>query len=174
VEATQPAVRREPWFAVNLSLFLPGLGHFYAGRRARGLWCIATLAVLSATAVFLLLSPGGSTWGVVGAVSLQLLLQVLAAVDAHRRVRLANDVPFESERRSTKDPWFAVLLSRLLLPGVGHLYLGRRGHGILLLLAASFLLAISGRLPTANLLLAVLIGFACFDVYRSAPAQRDA
>jgi signal peptidase I len=170
VEEAQPAVRREPWLAANLSLVLPGLGHFHAGRRALGVWCIVAFAVLSAAAFASFLSPEGSTWSGIVVVSLLLLLRVLAAVDAHRRVRLANDVRFESERRSNKDPWLAVFLSLWLLPGAGHLYLGRRLRGVLFVLTAIVLATSRFDSP----FWAVLGCFAGLDAYRSAQVGRDA
>jgi signal peptidase I len=174
VQDAPQRVPREPWLAANLSLFVPGLGHIHAGKRTRGAWCLVALAGLWAIGVGSLLSPGGSTWVLIAAGALLALLQVLAAFDAHRLARLANDAQFESERRATRDPWLAVLLSRLFIPGVGHIYLGRRLAGVLLLVASVALLAMPDSPPIASLLVALLLGFACFDAYRSSPVRREA
>ena len=46
---------REPWLAAALSLFLPGLGQYYAGRKARGLaWFSGSLITLAGTIAWVL------------------------------------------------------------------------------------------------------------------------
>lgn len=52
--ALGPVRKRKPSTAVNLSLFLPGLGQIYCGALARGLLQLSSLAALIVAAIFLL------------------------------------------------------------------------------------------------------------------------
>lgn len=122
---------KEPWFAVNLSMFFPGIGQIYSGNVRRGIVLIISYILLSGGG--LLFSPTGGT-----EIDLVLLFATIAVYiwnlfDAHRCARKANNRSFEELRKTTKDPWLAVFLSRIL-PGIGHIYLGKAGIGILLVI----------------------------------------
>jgi signal peptidase I len=126
---------KEPWFAVNLSMFFPGIGQIYSGNVRRGIVLIISYILLSGGG--LLFSPTGGT-----EIGLVLLFATIAVniwnlFDAHLCARKANNRSFEELRKSTKDPWLAVFLSRIL-PGIGHIYLGKAGLGILLLIIFIF------------------------------------
>jgi signal peptidase I len=87
--STPPSVGREPWLAVVLSLFAPGLGHLYSGRLVPGLVLflasllfvplVVTAALLPpATAVLVALLAAGV--GVIG-------VYIHAALGAYRAAR---------------------------------------------------------------------------------------
>jgi signal peptidase I len=134
--AAEPKRReaREPWQMVLLSLLWPGLGQLSLGQTKRG-WTLLLLAdALAASALWELLSPGGSIGLGIALGAAEFLLSLWNLFDAHAQARALNSSEFEAERRGRKDPWLAVTLTHLL-PGLGHFYLGRIGRGILLLLA---------------------------------------
>ncbi|OHB82174.1 MAG: signal peptidase I [Planctomycetes bacterium RBG_19FT_COMBO_48_8] len=72
-----------------------------------------------------------------------------------------------------KEPWLAVFLSKLI-PGLGQIYIKKRLLGIVLIIAAGFLLAVGIKYP---LLCVVLLSFfsmpICYHAYISAPIRRD-
>jgi len=125
---------REPWLAATFSWLFPGLGHLYAGMRARGVCLLIMALVLQA----LLIDSGISirvplwTFLLVGLMG-NIILPIWAARDAFISTRAWNTGSFEKERTTGKDPWLAVFLS-VLLPGVGHLYLHRWLIGAFLIL----------------------------------------
>jgi signal peptidase I len=51
---------KEPWLAVNLSMFWPGIGQIYSGKVIRGCIFIASQIVLSGLGRWLFLSPTGN------------------------------------------------------------------------------------------------------------------
>lgn len=116
---------KNSWFAVNLSMFFPGIGQLYAGERLKGIGFIVSGLVLIASASWSIFSATGNT--VTGLICLLLfaIAYTFNLFDAH--ACLSQSVPmhkFEKIPRINKDPWFAVLLSRIL-PGLGQLYTGQ-------------------------------------------------
>jgi signal peptidase I len=121
---------KEPWLAVNLSLLLPGAGQFYTGSWIRGAVLLTVWGVCMGSAAWMLTSriPGYVPLAMTG---------VGAAVwgyslsNAHRLARQLNTKNMERKRHVAKDPYLAAFLARLL-PGAGHLYLGRGGTALAL------------------------------------------
>ena len=112
---------KEPWLAVNLSMFFPGIGQIYSGNVRRGIILIISYILLFGIGGWLIFSPTGDT-----RIGLVLLLATLPVniwnlFDAHRCARKANNRSFEELRKTSKDPWLAVFYSRIL-PGIGHIY----------------------------------------------------
>ena len=155
---------KEPWFAVNLSIFFPGIGQIYSGNVRRGIIFIISYILLIGIGGWLFLSPTGDT-----GIGLVLLLATIPVniwnlFDAHRCARKANNRSFEELRKTSKDPWLAVLLSRLL-PGMGHIYIGKAWLGILLLI----IVIVSSLLPLASIIAYCLI---TYHAYIAAPGRR--
>src|SRR4028118_679 len=155
---------KEPWFAVNLSMFLPGIGQIYSGNVTRGIVLIISYILLIGIGGWLIFSPTGET--VIGFV---LLLATIAVniwnlFDAHRCARKANNRSFEELRKTSKDPWLAVFLSSIL-PGIGHIYIGKTWLGILLLI----IFIVSSLLPLASIIASCLI---TYHAYIAAPGRR--
>lgn len=121
---------KEPWLAVNLSMFWPGIGQIYSGKVRRGWILIASQILLLSSGLWLLISSTGNA--LIGLIVLlgSGLINLWNYFDAHRCAREANSASFEQLRKSSKDPWLAVLLSRII-PGLGHLYLNHIWLGIL-------------------------------------------
>jgi signal peptidase I len=112
----------EPWLAVNLSMFFPGIGQIYAGEKMKGLGFIGSEVLLIAIASWSIFSPTGNT--VTGLICLLLavavyigsLFDAFACANKQLEGNATEKIP-----RSVKNPWFAVFLSRIL-PGLGQLY----------------------------------------------------
>ena len=157
---------KEPWLAVNLSLFLPGMGQFYAGQP---FWGVILLLLFAALIIFsgwsLLADQGNAALGLL-LLLLTFPLSVSSMIAAYIGTRGQNSSTFESKRTSQKDPWMAVFLSRIV-PGVGHFYLKQwlKGLGVF----AAFM-AVSLVNPIVSTL--VLAAIAYFT-YISAPARRE-
>lgn len=114
--------RLDPWLGVNLSMFWPGLGQFYAGRWAMGLGLLVTEGLLLAIAAWSIFSPEGDT--LTGLIFLTTaialygfnLLEVLLGIIAVNPSAYPEKIP-----RRHKNIWFAVVVTRVL-PGLGHFY----------------------------------------------------
>ena len=114
--------RLDPWLGVNLSMFWPGLGQFYAGQWGLGLGLLLTEGLLLAIAAWSIFSAeGDTTTGLIfftaaialyGFGLLDVLLSIVAADP--------NAYPERIPRRH-KNVWFAVVITRVL-PGLGHFY----------------------------------------------------
>lgn len=125
---------KEPWLAVNWSMIFPGLGHIYAGKPLQG-WSIAfAYLALFVLSIFSVITAQDT--GVLGfcAIALFLLLGFGSWISAYRTAIHANDEAFENSRKTLKDPWLAVFLSRFIL-GAGHLYMGKWILGSILMVA---------------------------------------
>ncbi|MEQ8957942.1 MAG: signal peptidase I [Coleofasciculus sp. C2-GNP5-27] len=115
---------KEPWLAVNLSLFFPGIGQLYAGKIIRGHSLIITQVGLYALSGWLILSQLGNIFIGVILLMATFALSIWGIVDAYDCAKKVNPPSFEKSRTRQKDPWLAVFLSRLV-PGAGHLYINR-------------------------------------------------
>lgn len=134
--STQNSSGKEPWLAVNLSMFFPGFGQIYAGRFFRGILIIFTEISFICLGIWLAISAQGSLD--IGILLLLISLTVFPLwnfFDAHKCARNANDEEFERLRKGKVDPWLAVFFTRLI-PGLGHLYTGKLITGILLIFIA--------------------------------------
>jgi len=128
-------VEKHPTVAFLLSL-LPGVGHLYLGKYVRTL--LYGGAAIAPLALFVLftLAEGFETEAFIVAAAAAFLVWCVNLLDMAitltlRRSDPAAMAPAPSPRR---DRTTAALLS--LLPGVGHIYLGRSRTGLTLLLAA--------------------------------------
>jgi signal peptidase I len=167
---------REPWFAVNLSWLLPGIGQMYAGKHRRGWTILLSYYFVIAIGFWCLIDPFGNA--VVGMLILlsTLVFLIWNLFDAHRTARSSNSDGFESTRKQQKDAWLAVFLS-IFIPGLGHTYLKKWILATLLFI--TFLVASLTPIiaPPAvciiSLILRVIIGFlAMYLAYTSSPIRR--
>ncbi len=120
---------REPWLATILSTFLPGLGQIYARKRAKGLLLIFIYFSLQAIAFWQIFSSAGNTLIGLSFFPLILILLIWNLFDAFGSAKSNNSIDFEDLRKSTKDPWLAMFLSRIFF-GIGHFYIGKWLFGI--------------------------------------------
>ena len=160
---------KEPWYVANLSFFFPGVGQIYSGNKLKGLIFIISKILLSFWMLWIVIFPekhllrDGLIW---------LLLYVLIGnwnlVDAYLSTKTNNPPAFESNRKSKKDPWLAVLLSRVI-PGVGHIYIGSYLVGIILIVISLTAYLI----PFGNAILFVVVPFSIYHVYVNSPGRRE-
>jgi len=164
---------KEPWLAVVLSSFLAGIGQIYAGRKWQGSVLIFTVVALGCLSIWSVLSPKCDILFTAGVYIAFLIVWIWNLFDAHKCARKANSDNFEAERKRGKDAWLAVFLSKLI-PGLGQIYIKKRLLGIVLIIAAGFLLAVNIKYP---LLGVVFLSFfsmpVCYHAYISAPIRRD-
>jgi signal peptidase I len=168
---------REPWFAVNLSWLLPGIGQIYAGKYRRGLAILLSYYLSIAIAIWFLIDPlGNALVGMIILFSTLVIFLIWNLFDAHYTARLSNLEEFESTRKQNKDAWLAVFLSGFI-PGLGHAYLKKWIPALLLF--ATFLLTLGVPIvaPPAvgiiSLILRVFLGFLTMYVaYTSTSIRR--
>lgn len=157
---------KEPWLAVNLSSFFPGIGQIYSGNISRG-WILIICSCLFWVLGIYLLIFNSRTNPIIGIAFLLAywFLSIWNIFDAHRCARKNNNSQFEKARKNSKDPWLSVFLSRLIFPGVGHIYVGSIWLGILLIIIFIF----SSLIPFLAFL---VFSFVVYDAYRSSPVHR--
>jgi signal peptidase I len=90
------------------------------------------------------------------------LIYFISLFDAYYSAKKRNTNTFNQEREKYKDPWLAVFLSRLI-PGMGHIYIGKYLWGILLI--ALFIM-----LPISQI---ITLPFITYHVYMNAPVRRE-
>ncbi len=170
-------LNREPWFAVNLSWLLPGIGQIYAGKYLKGLTILLSYYLLIVMGLWFLIDPlGNALVGIVILFSTLAIYQIWNVFDARSTAISTNSEEFESIRKQHKDAWLAMFLSGFI-PGLGHAYLKQWIAATLFF--ATFLLTLSVPLfaPPAvgisSLILRVFLGFlAMYFAYTSTPIRR--
>jgi signal peptidase I len=162
----------EPWLAVNLSMFFPGLGQLYAGQRFKGLGFVLAQLGLIAIAFWSIFSPTGNT--VTGLVCLVLIAIVYIAslFDAHACATKQLDIQVaEKIPRTKKDPWFAVFLSRIL-PGLGQLYIQKAFFGAFFLSVIIICSMLTSIIPNLLIFVPVVSAVACYHAFAAFPSTR--
>lgn len=163
---------KEPWLAVNLSMFFPGIGQIYAGEQFRGLGFIGGELILSAIAVWSIFSPTGNT--VTGLICLLIvaviyifsLFDAYGCVNKQLNVQRAEKIP-----RTHKDPWFALFLSRIL-PGLGQLYIEQAILGAVFLSLIIILSGLAKFFSNLVLFIPIISAVACYHAFATFPRQR--
>ncbi|MCZ6689558.1 MAG: signal peptidase I [Planctomycetota bacterium] len=107
---------KQPWFAVLISYFCPGLGHLYAGRPLRGGVFFLIFAGFGVSGLRAVFAPGGDARNGFILLAIAAVVYVAALVDAHRASRKDAEAP-----TGGRNPWLAGFLS-YIIPGVGQLY----------------------------------------------------
>jgi signal peptidase I len=110
-----PKIGRNPWLAVNLSLFFPGIGQIYAGHYSKGLSSILIQIGLIVIAFWSIYDPQGNT---VTAIVCGIFLVTFYLANLFDTYHCID----RTKKSIVRDPWYAVFLSRIM-PGLGHLYL---------------------------------------------------
>lgn len=172
-EQISPA--KEPWLAVNLSRFLPGLGQVYAGDKTKGIIFITLWISGLIAAGFVLFYWSSSSLTAIAVIFLSFYLihiYIWNLFDAHKCARKANSNQddFESERKANKDPWLAVFCSQIF-PGAGYLYLKKWLFAVLVI-ALGIILA-SFNHWFFSLLLYIFAFLVSYHVYKIAPVRRE-
>lgn len=124
---------REPWLALILSIIFPGLGQIYYGNKIRGIFILILYLFLVAVIVYSILSISGNALLGYTLLLIALLLALFSHIDSFFTSRSNNSIKFERIRKSSKDPWFSVLLNSFI-PGIGHFYQNKWIVGIIILL----------------------------------------
>lgn len=158
---------KEPWLAVNLSKIFPGVGQIYAGNVGRGIFWIIGNIVLSIFIIYSLINPQISFGITLIFLGIYSLLNVANFFDAYRCAKKANEPVFETQRKSSKDPWLAVFWTSFIL-GAGHLYIKKRliGYGLLFFWILGIFI---WWLPLVQIL---LTPFIAYHAYKATPTNR--
>lgn len=161
--SSQSTSDKEPWLAVTLSSFWPGVGQVYSGKVIRGWILIVTQVLLLGLGGWLIFDRTQDTgigfifWIAAGLISIWNLF------DAHHCSKKSNSFSFESQRRSDKDPWLAVFLSNII-PGLGHFYINDYIIGIVVFA----LLIVLSLFPIAP---SIFQGFVAYHAYSASPTR---
>lgn len=164
-------IDKDPWLAVNLSMFFPGIGQFYAGHYLRGIIFFNTQIFLLIMMLWHLLGARGNT--VTGLIYLGLVIIVYFGniLDAHLGIYYQRqDQLLEKIPRKHKNLWFAICVSRVL-PGLGHLYLQQSVIGLVLLASSLILLRLDDLFPKFWLLTSLVAAIATYHTYLVFPRR---
>ncbi|MBW4681212.1 MAG: signal peptidase I [Microcoleus vaginatus WJT46-NPBG5] len=183
----QPAKgeNKEPWLAVNLSLFFPGIGQIYAGKPLKGIILIVIQASLILIAAWSIFSPTGNTVTGISFLAFIVVIYILNLFDAHNSIKKNNPqkankpsinqsptyLSFTLHRSSAiKDFWFAVFLSQIL-PGIGHLYIEKIFLGGVFLISIIIFSNLSVFFWPLRAVTAIISAIACYHVYLASPKK---
>lgn len=162
-------INKDPWLAVNLSMFFPGLGQFYAGQKSRGIIFFIGQLGLIAIALRSIFAPDGNTVNGLIELSIVIILYFINILDAHLCVyRQQGDNSLEKIPRQHKNPWFAVCVSRIL-PGLGQLYINKSVIGVFLLASTLLLLKLDDYFSSLLIFPPLLTAIATYHVYLNFP-----
>ncbi|MEA5510131.1 signal peptidase I [Crocosphaera sp. UHCC 0190] len=160
---------KDPWLAVNFSMFFPGIGQFYAGNYLRAIlffngqifWLIMT--------GWNIFSAKGNTVTGFFYLGMAILVYLSNILDAHlgvyypRRQQILEKIP-----RKSKNLWFGIFVTRIL-PGLGHLYLQKSVIGLGLLTATLILLSLNNIFPQLLLITPLIAAIATYHTYHVFP-----
>jgi signal peptidase I len=125
---------KDPWLAVNFSLFFPGLGQLYATNFIRGVILIILQGLLIGTGLWSVFSPEGDVASGLIYLAIAIGVYIFNLFDALLLIYYqAPEVYQERIPRKIKNPWFAVAISRIL-PGLGHFYANQSVLGLILII----------------------------------------
>jgi signal peptidase I len=174
VEGQSIKLSPEPWLAVNLSMFFPGIGQLYVGERVRGVGFLCSQLVLIAIAAWSIFSPNGNTVTGISCLFPITAIYILNLFDAyfcarrHLNVQLSEKIP-----RINKDPWFAVFLSRIL-PGLGQFYLEKAILGGFLLSLIIICSSLANIFSHLIVFIPIISAVACYDAFVVFPKPKRA
>lgn len=163
---------KDPWLAVNFSMFFPGIGQFYAGQPLKGTIFFISQIGLIAIALLSIFSPNGNT--ITGLIELGIaaIFYLINLLDAHLCVyRQRHDPTLEKIPRKQKNPWFAVCVSRVL-PGLGQLYSDQSVIGLLFLATTLFLLKLDDYFSSLLIFPPLLAAAATYHSYITFPQRK--
>ena len=112
-------VKKEPWLAVNLSLFFPGMGQLYAGKFYKGSSLFLVQIGLIIISFWSIYSPEGNTVNAIFSLGILITVYIFNLFDAYYCLKIAQEPKLTNKAKS---PWYAFFLSRIF-PGLGQLYL---------------------------------------------------
>ncbi len=166
---------KEPWLAVFLSKLLPGTGQIYAGGKAKGftillLFVLFSLTVLTGLLIFIYSDDVATSrlYALIGIASVPavVILAIYSLFDAHRTAKKFNARHQLEAVSAPKEPWLAVFLSSFL-PGVGQLYNRQVLKGIVFIIVALILDAVTSFFYPLFALAIPLYFFAFKDAFES-------
>lgn len=165
-------VDKDPWLAVNLSMFFPGIGQFYGEYILKGIIFFSGQLILLIMTVWHIFAADGNTVTGLICLGIAIIIYLVNILDAHlgiynkRRDKLLEKIP-----RKQKNPWFAVFVSRIL-PGLGHLYLQKPRIGLTLLVGSIILFALDDFIPKLLIITPMITAIATYDSYRTFPGYQ--
>lgn len=156
---------KDPWLAVNLSMFFPGIGQIYGGNVVRGIIFLGSQAYFLSMGFWHLFAAKGNT--VTGFIYLFIasIAYLFNILDSHLVIYYKHqDTIREKIPRKYKNPWFAVFASRIL-PGLGHLYLQKSILGLILLTSSLIFLKLDDLFDPLLIVVPILTAIATYHSY---------
>jgi signal peptidase I len=168
VPQTQPnKPMKDPWFAVNLSMFFPGLGQIYAEKPIRGLVLITIQSLFIGTGLWSIFNAEGDVLSGLIYLGFAISIYIFNLFDALLLIYYQSpEIYPERIPRKIKNTWFAVAISRVL-PGLGHFYLNQSILGLILLTIALVSLRLQAFFWPLLVLTPLITAIASYHVFLS-------
>lgn len=162
---------KDPWLAVNLSLFFPGIGQIYGQKFTKAFFWLAGELILIIFSLWSIFSAAGDiTQGLIGLL-IAGIVYLANILDAHLSVYCQlKDGTLEKIPRRRKNPWFAVFASRIL-PGLGHLYNQQEALGLFLLTASLVLFKLDDYFSSLLFFIPLVTAGATYHTYITFPRR---
>ena len=162
---------KDPWLAVNLSMFFPGLGQWYANKNQKATILAIAQVILIIVTIWSIFSHNGPvSWGLGGIVAL-VIVYISNIFDAHWTVYYSRqNNSLEKIPRQQKNPWFAVFANRII-PGLGQLYADKVILGIIFLTISLITLKMDDFLDNILFITPLITAIAVYHVYHTFPDQ---
>ncbi len=167
----QKNINKEPWLALILSSFFSRVGQLYSGKIAFGIGIITIQVILFFTSIWLFIK--GELAGFITLLFCAIIF-IWNILHAFFSTRKHNSIDFETERKTSIDPWMSVFLTRIF-PGLGHLYQKKYLTGIIIVILTVIIQALIGiKYPFVSIFIGVIIAsIVSYIVYKSAPIKRE-
>lgn len=121
-----------PYFAINLSLFFPGLGQIYSGEVNRGLFIVISQVGLILYGNWHVFAPGGHVLIGIFILFFAFVIHSMGLLETYERLNVNNEL--KERARNRQSPWLAFFFSQML-PGIGHGYSLRWWLGLPILIS---------------------------------------
>lgn len=170
-------IMKHPWFAVFLSVLLPGAGQIYGEKRLRGVIFIFVYALLSVIGItgivgFILLEDAAMSRLFILTTLISIIIILIFSIyilfDAYKIAKAYNvNQQINIDKDNKKKAWLAALLTYLFC-GIGQFYNKQIIKGCAFLITAIILYIIADKYYIFQILLFPLYLFAMKDAFDSA------
>ena len=135
---------RNPYLAVNLSMFFPGLGQLYSRETGRGLIIIFGQIVLIVYGSWHFFASRGHVLIGLFLLFFAFVVHCMGLVDTYERLEITATM--REKARNRQSPWLAFFFSQIL-PGIGHGYTSRWWLGLPIVITWVLSFRVFGGLP---------------------------
>ena len=158
-------VKKEPWLAVNLSLFFPGIGQLYAGKTYKGSSLFVIQIGLIIISFWSIYSPRGNTVNALFCLCILVAVYIFNLFDAYYCLKSNQQL---KSINNSKSPWYAFFLSRIF-PGLGQLYLQKPISAVIFLTSTIIFVLLDDNRPSLLIIPPIITAISARHAYFNFP-----